>query len=360
MPELVLTRATTYEYMGYSFVRGKVKEVPMIVYQDGIRKGWAKDPNQHIDFVDGPMVRAARPGTTVPVMRDCGLGDVLMASIPLRDFCYRNKHVNVVYGVSPQYVGLFEGLSFCKVAPIPEIRGSFQFGVDLRGFVERDKKARKQDRIDIFSRALNNAPPTSYDFPLQITAEHRDHGRHYLGASRDDRPVLGLVMRASLANRSWGIDYLQATYRLADSNGWRVILIDGRERRSPSDPPWRDFFPATAIDLCGKLSMTDLRDVVAACDCILSPDTGLVHLAEAVGTKCVAYFTTVPPELRVGHYRHVKVLYPRGQLPCLGCMHSPTCGQPDPKPCAVLSTPQMAWDAIEAHCDHTADVCGVL
>jgi ADP-heptose:LPS heptosyltransferase len=151
-------------------------------------------------------------------------------------------------------------------------------------------------------------------------------------------------MRASLPNRSWGIDYLQRLAYLAREGGWRVALLDNREAMKGM-APWRSFF-SDAVDLCGNLSITDLRDVVAACDVCVSPDTGIVHLAEAVGTKCVTYFTTVPPELRVKHYRHVSVLYPRGKLPCLGCAHNPTCGQPDPKPCATLSTPEMVWQEV--------------
>jgi len=44
----------------------------------------------------------------------------------------------------------------------------------------------------------------------------------------------------------------------------------------------------------------------------------LERLAEAVGTKCLAIYSTTPPALRIGHYRHVKALW-RESLPCVPC-----------------------------------------
>ena len=101
------------------------------------------------------------------------------------------------------------------------------------------------------------------------------------------------------------------------------------------------------VDLRGLINVEELSWVISALDVVVSPDTGTTHLAEALKTKCVTYFTTVPPALRVGHYRWTRVLYPEGKLPCLGCIHSPRCRKPDPKPCAELSTPEMVWEQVE-------------
>ena len=350
MPSLILTRAQTYSFGGFSFVRGRrYDNVPEGVYHGMIRRGIARDPDQQIDWVLPKMIKAARKGSRVPIVRDMGLGDVLMTSIPLRDFAQRMSHVRLVYAMDSRYVPIFEGLPFAEVCSITDLRGKFQYGVDLRGYCERAHEARHQDRTDVFANyLLGGGRPSSYDFPIVVTEQDRVTGRRLARMSEGgSRPTVGLVMRASLANRSWGIDYLSRFEQLASREGWRVVLLDGKDRSNKDGGPWGMWFGGEVVDLTGKISLLELKQVTAAVDVILSPDTGTAHLAEAVRTRCVSYFTTVPPALRVSHYRWMRVLYPEGELKCLGCIHQPRCGQPDPKPCATLSTPQMAWDEVQ-------------
>lgn len=347
MPRIVLTRALTYEYAGWHFKRGEIRDVPANIYHDMIRRGAARDPDHHVDFVRPALLKNARKGSVVPVIRDCGMGDVLMVSIPLRDLAARNPHVRLLYCVEERYVDLFRGLPFCDVRSITRLRGFYPYGIDLRGYSERARTAWTMDRTDVFSDYLLGGPPSTYDYPIVVTDDERARGHELLDTPAGGQPVLGLVMRASMPNRSWGPDYLARAAQLAGQAGWRVALLDNKPAPGPNHPPWRTFFGPDVIDLTGRVTVHDLKCVVAACRVVLSPDTGTTHLAEAVATRCVTYFTTVPPGLRVRHYRWTRVLYPEGRLPCLGCIHTPTCGQPDPKPCALLSTPDAAWREVE-------------
>lgn len=345
MPRLVLTRALTYVYRRknkiLTFKRGQFVTVPEPIYHDLIRLGGFADPDHHIDFINPAQLRMAPSGSTIPVIRDMGLGDVLMVTIPLRELAERNPHLSFIYAMDSRYVDLCKDLPFLKKAvAISQLRGTYNYGIDLRGFVERSPQARRLDRIDIFSQYLLGGPPRSYSYPHEVKPEWVSRGRALIGADRNSRPTVGLVIKASMDNRSWGWDYLQRFCALAVRDGWRVVLLHHR----PVPPDFMEH--PSIVDLTGTISVEDLMHVVAAVDVVVSPDTGTAHLAEALKTKCVAYFTTVPPDLRVSHYRYARVLYPEGKLGCLGCIHSPRCGQPDPKPCAQLSTPEMAWQQV--------------
>jgi hypothetical protein len=99
------------------------------------------------------------------------------------------------------------------------------------------------------------------------------------------------------------------------------------------------------VNLTGRTTVPDLLCLAAASSVVVAPDTGVVHLANAINKRCVTYFTTVPPGQRLKHARTVRALWPR-ELDCLGCIHTPTCGLPDPKPCAMAVTPEDVMEEI--------------
>lgn len=342
MPKLTLTRALTYQHEGVMFKRGVIMDVPEKVYHDLLRRGGFQDPDCAVDFVNPLKMRGVPYETTVPVIRDMGLGDVLMAAIPLRDLAARNPRLKFIYCVDSRYVPLFEDLEFIeRCIPIHQLKGPWAYGVDLRGYVERNRHQRKMDRIDIFSHYLLGGPPSSYDFPQKKTRGRVQAGLEVSGIN-PDRPAMGLVIRASMLNRSWGLEQLQRFARIADREGYQVVLLNNKA--VPQE--WFTDIERL-IDLTGRLDMRELMNVTAALDVMVTPDTGTLHLAEALDTRCVVYMTTVPPALRISHYHWTRCVYAEGKLSCLGCTHSPTCGGGDPRACAVLCTPEAVWSEVE-------------
>jgi ADP-heptose:LPS heptosyltransferase len=86
--------------------------------------------------------------------------------------------------------------------------------------------------------------------------------------------------------------------------------------------------------------------VVASCDFIVSPDTGVFHLAEALGTRTVGYFTSVPPAARAAHYQHSRTIY--AGVSCSPCYHAPSCGAPPGSTlCAREVQPVRVWLELE-------------
>lgn len=75
-----------------------------------------------------------------------------------------------------------------------------------------------------------------------------------------------------------------------------------------------------AVNLAGRTGLRDLMQVLAACDLVLTNDTGPMHLAAALGTPVVALFGSTAPELTgpglPGDPRHGVL---RGPAPCAPC-----------------------------------------
>ena len=346
MPEIVLNTSMSYLYdvkgTMINFRRGGVVDVPEGVYHDLIRTGYFGDPRRRCDPVAPRQLSAVPGGSEVPIFRDVGLGDVLMAAVPLRDLQAKHPRLRLVYGVHSHFVPLFRGSSFVKggVRPIPSFVGTFPYVVDLRGYCERQEIGRRIDRTDVFSRHLLGGPPSSYETVLNPPATWLAQGRKIAGLS-GSRPVVGYVPRASQSMRNWRAPQHRRFVDTAVAQGWTVVLLD-------RGTPKTDLGDGDRVrDLRGRISILDLAKVVKACDVVVTPDTGTLHLAEALGTRWVGYFTSVSPRLRVGYYRWGRALYPEGRLACLGCHYSPSCKERNPTPCAALTTPEQAWREVE-------------
>jgi len=336
---LVLTRALSYQFKHYNFRRGVPVEVPDADDYLYLQSQGLQDPTQNFNVIHPNVTSRAPRDAEIPVIRQGGLGDVLMVSIALRDFARKYNRHKVTFATHPAYVPLFRDCNFLhRVVPLNELRGEFPWTIDLRGYSERNHRER-EDRIHVFSDYLIGGPPSDYEFPLYPTADEIARGRKIAGMDRHMKPTIGFVWRAIEINRTWPESYRDKFCEMAVDYGWKVVLIG-------SEPGMTSRMARAGVtDLCCRLSMNDLIAVTAAVSVVVAPDTGVAHLAEACKTKSVVYYTTVPPEARAIHYRHTRTLF----MPpsCGPCYHSPTCGRLSGTLCAMNITPQMVWQEVE-------------
>lgn len=105
----------------------------------------------------------------------------------------------------------------------------------------------------------------------------------------DGRPVLMISPCSSHARRNWYADRHAALADHAAAQGWRIVLCGGRSELERSTA---DAIVAAArtpiLDLVGKDTLKQLPALLARADLVVTPDSGPMHIANAMGTKAPA------------------------------------------------------------------------
>ena len=117
-----------------------------------------------------------------------------------------------------------------------------------------------------------------------------------------DTPTLLVSPTSSHALRNWRPERYAAAMDHAASRGWRVVLIGGP---SPGERAMADAVLAACqrapLDLTGKDTLKRLMALLTRAQLVLTPDSGPMHMANAVGTKVLGLHAASNPD-RSGPY----------------------------------------------------------
>ncbi|RRN55890.1 lipopolysaccharide heptosyltransferase family protein [Pseudoxanthomonas sp. SGNA-20] len=118
----------------------------------------------------------------------------------------------------------------------------------------------------------------------------------------DGAPVLMISPCSSHQRRNWYPDRYAALADHAAARGWRVVLCGGRSglERSTADAIVAAM-RAPVLDLVGKDTLKQLPALLARADLLVTPDSGPMHIANAMGTKVLGLHAASNPA-RSGPY----------------------------------------------------------
>ncbi len=141
-----------------------------------------------------------------------------------------------------------------------------------------------------------------WDLPVPVEA-------HEWAAAQwpdDGQPVLMISPCSSHVRRNWYADRYAALADHAASRGWRVVLCGGRSdlERSTTDAILAAM-QSPALDLVGKDTLKQLPALLARASLLVTPDSGPMHIANAVGTAVLGLHAASNP-LRSGPYSNVR------------------------------------------------------
>jgi heptosyltransferase I len=118
----------------------------------------------------------------------------------------------------------------------------------------------------------------------------------------DGVPTLAISPCSSHVLRNWRSERHAAVADHAASRGWRVVLCGGR---SPLERETTDAIVAAmsapALDLVGKDTLKQLPALLERADLLMTPDSGPMHIANAMGTKVLGLHAASNPA-RSGPY----------------------------------------------------------
>jgi ADP-heptose:LPS heptosyltransferase len=191
--------------------------------------------------------------------------------------------------------------------------------VDLRGSMlawllrtsERRVMAKgdgREHRVQQLGRLFDLDPPPS---PRLWTAPHHERIANTLVPAGG--PVLAIGPAANWRGKQWRAErFAELALRLTGANGplpgTRVAVLAAHHEREQAEPLLRAIPRDRRIDLVGRVDLLTASAVLRRCALFIGNDTGLMHLAAAVGAPTLGLFGPSPVSQYAPWGRHTAVV----------------------------------------------------
>lgn len=212
--------------------------------------------------------------------------------------------------------------------------------LDVRLRVDADLP--ESERNMALARAVGYDSPPGDDGRLAVRQPLPDVGS-LVGGGR----YVVLHPGASAPARRWPAERWAAAVTELAGRGRRVVVTGGpRELRLTAAVCGATGAPDGMVtDLAGRTGLAQLAAVLAGADTVVVANTGVAHLAAAVGTNVVSLFAPVVPAARWAPYGVPHVLLGDQSARCRGS-RAVTCPEPG-HPCLTGVTAAQACDAVD-------------
>ncbi len=194
-------------------------------------------------------------------------------------------------------------------------RGEMRFGLinDLRPF---DENVLNQTVKRFIALGLDPGESLPDIPPPKLSASVADQRRAMdKFGLRPERPAVAMMPGAEYGPaKCWPIEYFTELAGLLAASGFDVWVLGSEKDAVAGAAISHD---GHARNLCGQTELADVIDLLAACEQSVSNDSGLMHIAAAVGSRVSGIYGSTSPDFtppltenRVLHYR---------QLDCSPC-----------------------------------------
>jgi len=171
---------------------------------------------------------------------------------------------------------------FAKIPARTGFRGEWRYVLlnDIRPF---DRGVLDQTVKRFMALGLDRGEKLPGEFPnpqLDVSRDNQARVLKQLGVATE-RPVIAMMPGAEYGPaKCWPLESFTALAAQLDAAGYAVWVLG-----SDKDVPAGDAIAAGshAVNLCGRTSLEDVIDVLAACEQAVSNDSGLMHIAAAAG-----------------------------------------------------------------------------
>ena len=260
------------------------------------------------------------------ILRSQGIGDILLLTPAIRKLAKEYNEVHV--GLRPDihatlscapYVTKLWNHAIDGTGNAPQSDPSFLATIDANMWSE----ANDPDRAT-YHRTLSLAKKLGVTLgederepDLFCDPQWLEDGRELIGKGKPQKArYLGIQLVASHSYRDFWCEHNkgpfpkhEALIKAAADAGWIPVLF--AHYRKIEKPDKR------AIDLQGTIGLDVTIGAINACDAFVGSDSGLVHIAAALGVPVVGMFGICSPQYRMTYYRgpHVELT----RVPCIGC-----------------------------------------
>lgn len=211
-------------------------------------------------------------------------------------------------------------------------RGEWRYGVlnDVR-VLDRARLPRVVDRFVALGLARDEPLPANLPEPrLAVQPQQVAAALARLGIAAPSRPLLGVCPGAEYGPaKRWPAEYYAEVARSRLAQGWDVWLY-GSERDAPVTGEINRLTGRRCLDLAGRTTLAEAIDLLSLARAVVTNDSGLMHVAAALGQPLVAIYGSSDPRYTPPLSGTAEVLYlglscspcferecPLGHLRCL-------------------------------------------
>ncbi|MGX9418672.1 lipopolysaccharide heptosyltransferase II [Vibrio sp. WJH972] len=226
----------------------------------------------------------------------------------------------------PTRIGWKGEMRYGLLNDIRNNKKSFQYMVE-RYVALALPKADMIDSTSLGGLALLPKPKLSIDYDIQ-QATLTKFGLH------TNRPVLGLCPGAEFGPaKKWPEEHYAAVAQEMINRGYQVWLYGSQKDVAACENIVSQLTSENqtqAIVLAGKTSLIEAVDLLAACETVISNDSGLMHVAAAVGCRVIVVYGSTSPQYTPPLSEHASTVHtdiecrpcfkrecPLGHLKCL-------------------------------------------
>lgn len=236
----------------------------------------------------------------VILAREVGIGDVLFFSTVATWMKKVNKKCRIVFATKDEHMRILDNHPFIdEVVPYEKIKdkkytGQFDYGLHFvpfyrnTGLVDMDEL--KDHSIEIIQGFFNarNWDPTIFYFVKDIECKWAEG---YLKNRVKHRKIVTVVVSCQDYKRD--NPYILDIAKYFSLKGHCVILLN-KNKVNPQYP--------SIINLTGQTDIGQAGAIIEKSDLIVTPDTGLMHIAGALGKPIITWCTSFPSKVRMKYY----------------------------------------------------------
>ncbi len=251
------------------------------------------------------------------LIRGSGLGDVMFCNPIRRAIKKINPKVHITFMTSGEFAGLVWRDKtidrFVRIHQFEKIAQTWFDHVSNLNETEHSHMGefRNKHKIDLFANRLGLPPVKNKQLEYHVKEGEVEWATKEM---RSEKRVISIVLRSTCDSKNISIPVIMEVCAILLSEGFVPLIFDKDKKQFGR---FKKFIPQGIRNACGKYNLRQCGALLNYCDAVLTPDTGFLHLATALGKKIVAYFGSIGPELSLTPGR-IKVLE-RKHVECYPC-----------------------------------------
>jgi heptosyltransferase II len=123
------------------------------------------------------------------------------------------------------------------------------------------------------------------------------------------KPVVGMMPGAEYGpSKQWPVEYY-AELAVSLGREGRQVWVFGSAKERVHGEVIEAAAPGTVINLCGRTQLVDAVDLLSLCREAVTNDSGLMHVAAAVGVPLIALYGATPPQVNPPLTKSADILF---------------------------------------------------